>query len=86
MSGKPNDKWMETMIKKHGSREALREWQQSIGAKGGHNGTTGGFAAHNTCNGKCRLDYMFGLNHKRSQCSGYKGGRTSKRKKATQNV
>ena len=46
MSGKPNTKWMETMLAKHGSREAVREVQRAIGAKGGRNGNTGGFAAN----------------------------------------
>ena len=45
MAGKPNDKWMESMIEKHGSAEAVREHMKSIGAKGGRNGNTGGFAA-----------------------------------------
>lgn len=43
MSGKPNKAWLETMIKKHGSREAVREVQQRIGAIGGKRGNTGGF-------------------------------------------
>lgn len=46
MSGKPNDKWLATMIKKLGSREKVTEWQMSIGSKGGANGNTGkGFAS-----------------------------------------
>jgi len=48
MAGKPNKAWMETMIKKHGSREAVREWQQSIGSLGGKKtGVTKGFAHPN---------------------------------------
>jgi len=42
MAGKPNDKWMESMIEKHGSAEAVREHMKSIGAQGGRNGNTGG--------------------------------------------
>jgi len=47
MSGKPNDKWLETMIKKHGSREAVREIMGNIGTKGGSKtGIIKGFAAN----------------------------------------
>ena len=46
MSGKPNDKWLKTMVKKMGSREAVKEWQQVIGALGGKKGKTGGFYAN----------------------------------------
>lgn len=45
MSGKPNNKWMQTMIEKLGSREAVSEWMAERGSKGGKNGHTGGFAA-----------------------------------------
>ena len=45
MSGKPNTKWMQTMINKHGSREAVIEIQKLIASKGGKNGNTGGFAS-----------------------------------------
>jgi len=44
MAGKQNTSWMETMIAKHGSREAVKAHMQSIGRKGGAIGTTGGFA------------------------------------------
>lgn len=46
MAGKPNDKWLKTMIEKHGSREAVTMVMQRRGAKGGRNGNTGGFAAN----------------------------------------
>ena len=45
MSGRPNKKIFATIIKKHGSEEAAREWFSTIGKIGGKNGTTGGFAA-----------------------------------------
>lgn len=64
MSGKPNKAWLETMIKKHGSREAVRVNQQRIGAKGGKNGTTGGFYA----------------NRELARIAGRKGGTISRRK------
>ena len=64
MSGKPNKKWMETMIKKHGSREAVSEIQKGIGSKGGHNGHTGGFAS----------------NIELARIAGKKGGTISRRK------
>lgn len=44
MSGKPNDKLMKTLAKKHGSDEAARAWLASIGAIGGKNSKGGGFA------------------------------------------
>lgn len=44
MSGKRNTVWLETMIEKLGSPEAVRLHQATIGAKGGRNSTTGGFA------------------------------------------
>jgi general stress protein YciG len=47
-----------------------------IGAKGGANGTTGGFAAYTSC--KCR---RFGGPHHKAQCAGMKGGTISRRKK-----
>lgn len=46
MSGKPNDKMFKTMVKKHGSEEAAREWFRTIGTKGGKASNTGGFAAN----------------------------------------
>ena len=36
-------KFRETLLRKYGSEEAVREHFRKIGAKGGHNGTTGGF-------------------------------------------
>jgi general stress protein YciG len=49
-----------------------------IGAKGGANGTTGGFAAYMECT--CRR--IRGSHHK-AQCAGAKGGAISRRKKAS---
>ena len=47
-----------------------------IGAIGGRNGNTGGFAVHKFCN--CDI---IAEPHKVSQCAGYKGGLKSRRKK-----
>jgi general stress protein YciG len=63
MSGRPNTKWRETMIKKHGSEQALKEWVCMIGSRGGKNGTTGGFYA----------------NRELASEAGRKGGRISRR-------
>jgi len=63
MSGRPNDKMFKTMVKKHGSEEAAREWFRSIGRRGGQNGNTGGFAA----------------NPELARIAGAKAGRISKR-------
>ena len=63
MSGRPNDKMFKTMVKKHGSEEAAREWFRTIGKIGGHNGHTGGFAA----------------NRELARIAGAKGGRKSRR-------
>ena len=63
MAGKPNTAWMESMIKKHGSREKVRELMAGFGAKGGKLGTTGGFYA----------------NRELASIAGTKGGRISKR-------
>lgn len=65
MAGKPNSAWMETMIAKHGSREAVKEHMQSIGAVGGKRGSTGGFYA----------------NRELARIAGAKGGAKSKRTK-----
>lgn len=64
MSGRPNKSWMATMIAKHGSREAVREYMQEMGALGGRNGHTGGFAA----------------NPELARIAGAKGGRISRRR------
>lgn len=63
MSGRPNKKMFATMVKKHGSEEAAREWFRTIGSRGGQNGTTGGFAADNV----------------RARISGAMGGRYSRK-------
>jgi len=55
----------------------------NIGALGGRNGHTGGYAARMTCDGNCGLDDIFGLDHIKNRCSGYKGGKISRRKKLT---
>lgn len=44
MSGKPNDKWIKTMVAKHGSLEAVIEVQRGIGQLGGLKSRGGGFA------------------------------------------
>lgn len=75
MAGKPNKKWMETMIKKHGSREAVRELMQGIGVEGGKVSKTGGFAS-----AKVGKDGLTGK--ERASVAGSKGGKTSKRTKA----
>lgn len=43
-----SQRWMETMIKRHGSREAVSMWVQRIGSKGGRmgKGSIKGFAAN----------------------------------------
>ena len=75
MSGKPNTAWMETMITKHGSREAVKAWMQNLGSKGGKNGSTGGFA--------CELRGSDGLTGpERASVKGKIGGRISRRTKA----
>lgn len=48
----------------------------AIGAKGGRNGNTGGFAARKTCN----CDIIHGVHHK-AQCAGARGGMISRRGK-----
>lgn len=46
MSGKSNTKWLETMIKKHGSYEAVQELQRELGRRGGKLSRNGGFASN----------------------------------------
>lgn len=65
MAGRPNDKMFKTMVEKHGSEEAARNWFRSIGAIGGRNGNTGGFAA----------------NRELAVIAGRKGGKISRRGK-----
>lgn len=72
MSGKPNDKWLKTMIKKHGSREAVTRVMQRQGAIGGRNGDTGGFASE-----KIGADGLTG--YERAKIAGRKGGTISRR-------
>ena len=52
-----------------------------IGGIGGRNGHSGGFASNMLCDGSCDLDDIFGLEHKKAQCAGYKGGLKSRRGK-----
>jgi hypothetical protein len=49
-----------------------------IGAVGGRNGNTGGFAARMWCDKPCPFDALWG-DHKINQCAGAKGGRYSRR-------
>ena len=47
MSGRPNTKWKETMLKRFdGNEAALSVYMKSLGSKGGKLSTTGGFAAN----------------------------------------
>lgn len=62
----------ETNIKRHG-----KGFYANIGAKGGRNGTTGGFAADVDCS--CSL---LPFRHYKRNCAGKKGGTISRRKKA----
>lgn len=65
MSGKPNNQWMKTMIKKHGSRKAVTEELKRIGSIGGKASGTGGFYA----------------NRELARIAGAKGGAISRRGK-----
>ena len=56
-------KWRQTMLKKYGGEEGLSEHLKTMGAKGGRNGHTGGFAA----------------NPELARIAGAKGGRISRR-------
>lgn len=60
-----------TNKERHGS-----DFYAKIGAKGGQNGNTGGFATKTPC----RCDYVSGL-HTKPQCAGTKGGIKSRRTK-----
>ena len=76
MSGKPNKKWLSTMLKKHGSLEAVRANQQALGRKGGSVlGTKSGFASD-----LVGADGLTG--RQRAMVVGAKGGSISKRGKA----
>ena len=57
-------KWRHTMLEKYGGEEGLHKLMQRIGAKGGRNGHTGGFAS----------------NPALARIAGAKGGRMSSRK------
>lgn len=69
MTGKKNTAWLETMIKKHGSREAVLEHQRAIASKGGKKG-----AADGVIKG-------FAADPERARRAGKIGGSRSKRKK-----
>lgn len=59
-------KWRETMFKNHGGKEGLHKMMSKVGAIGGKNGHTGGFAS----------------DHERARIAGAKGGSISKRDEA----
>lgn len=52
-----------------------------IGALGGKASNNGGFASRLKCDGSCELDHILGLDHRKAQCAGYKGGTISRRPK-----
>jgi len=54
------------------------DFYKKIGAKGGKNGTTGGFAKRLWCDDPCPYDSVLG-DHRVAQCAGMKGGKISKR-------
>lgn len=57
------------------------DFYAKIGAMGGKKGNTGGFASKLKCDGGCDLDHILGLDHRKAQCAGYKGGVKSRRTK-----
>ena len=59
-------RWRETMLKNHGGEEGLRKMMAKVGAIGGRNGHTGGFA----------------YNPELARIAGAKGGSISKRGEA----
>lgn len=63
-------KWHETMLKRYGSEEALKEAFRIQGAKGGRNGFTGGFY----------------VNRELAKIAGKKGGSISKRGQANSEI
>lgn len=64
-------KWRKTMIEKYG-KEGLHKRAQEIGAKGGRNSTTGGFASY-----VVGIDGLTGP--ERARIAGSIGGKKSKR-------
>ena len=74
MSGRPNQAWLETMIKKHGSREAVARIMAEIGSRGGKNSNHGGYASQ-----KVGADGLTG--RERARVNGAVGGTRSKRVK-----
>lgn len=67
MAGKTNEKWMTTMIAKHGGREAVTEWVKSIGSIGGKTPT--------------KTPKGFAADRERARRAGVLGGRISRRGK-----
>ena len=65
MAGKPNTKWLATMVKKHGSLENVIEIQRANASKGGKKTGIKGFA----------------VNPEMAKIWGAKGGRISRRTK-----
>lgn len=55
------------------------DFYQKIGAKGGKNGNTGGFAARKAC-GKVDCAIGTAYRHTLAECAGAKGGSLSRRK------
>jgi hypothetical protein len=53
-----------------------KDFYEKIGAKGGRNGHSGGFASNNLCGCNYQPE-----SHKKASCAGYKGGRKSRRGK-----
>lgn len=75
MSGKPNDKWLQTRIKNLGSREAVTEKMKEIGGRGGKNAYK-----VNPETGKALKG--FALDRERASRAGKLGGTLSKRGKS----
>lgn len=78
MAGRKNTKWMETMIKRYGSREAVSEVMRESGRLGGTKSVNGGFASDVV--GKDGL-----TGRERAKAVGRAGGSKSKRGKAKKN-
>lgn len=64
MAGRPNDKWLKTMVENHGSLEKVKEMQSTIGRLGGLAKVPKGFA----------------VNRELAARSGRKGGSKNRRK------
>ena len=79
MAGRPNDKMFKTMVEKHGSEEAVREWYRGIDRLGGlATDRPKGFASN--------LKDSKGMTGRdRASVYGAVGGRKSRRGKAKTN-